>query len=80
MGVLVSVITYNETFPWNITSAIWFDKVTINHEMSLKVTTFFETFLVIFGDFNFMTFDAPPARNVQQNSLWINPVFYPDMS
>ena len=34
-----------------VTSANWFDNVMINHEMSLKVTMFFETFLVMtFGD------------------------------
>ena len=33
-----------------LASASWFDNIMINHEMSLKVTMFFETFLVNFGD------------------------------
>ncbi len=31
-------------------SVNWFDNVMIDHNMSLKVTMFFETFLVIIGD------------------------------
>ncbi len=40
----------NETPQPKHTSTNWFDKVMINHEMSLKLIMFFETFLVIFGD------------------------------
>ncbi len=48
LGWLLSDLVTNNKI--KSTSASWFDNLMINHEMSLKVNMFFETFLVIFGD------------------------------